>query len=126
MPDSKLQCCTGTIAEAQHICFFDIQLLQELGDVIGILLKTKGSVNVGCMAMCLQLDCNDFMCLCKRGDDTPERSLDCGSATMDQHQRGAAPMYFIIHVKPVYHCVASCYFRHRLIIGCWSHNIKLE
>ena len=70
---SDLQAGSAPVAEADKIGFFDMELLEQGGHIIGDLFEAQRAVDIRGMPVRLQLYSDHVMCFCQFRQDAAER-----------------------------------------------------
>ena len=83
------------------------EMLHQRRDVVGHLLVAEGAVDIGGVAVALQLDGDDLVVLGQGGEDRPPQ-VDRPKGAMEQDQRLTAAVDLVVHLQPVDRGVAVC------------------
>lgn len=116
MPNGGLEPDATTQGKAEHVGPFESEVRDQGGDIVGHQLEAEWALDVGGVAMSLQLN----------SDHTPLRGklwhklahpLDGGEGSRKHHQRLPAPVDLVIKVQTVDRGIAA----RRLLVGSYGN-----
>jgi hypothetical protein len=87
MPDRNLQGDVASVAIAEEIGTFDLEVPEKGGDIVRVLLKGQWTIDVGRVPVSLQFDGDDLPGPCKGRQNLSERGVDRRAAAVQQAQR---------------------------------------
>src|SRR4029453_6002088 len=93
-------------AVAENIGLLNVEILEECSDIVRPLLQPEGPVNVGRVSVSLALEGDHLPCPRKSWQHNAE-ILQCGHATVQQHQWLSTAIHFVVHVQVVYRGVVG-------------------
>ena len=87
----------ASVAEAEKVGMFYVELFEEFGDVVGVLFEGGGGFAVRGTAVRLTFEGDNFAGFGKQRHDAAETRLDRRASAVDEHQRLPAAVELVIH-----------------------------
>src|SRR5579864_265944 len=110
VPDRGLQRNARSVAVAVEIGSLDLEVAEERCGVVRRLLETERPVDIGGVSVALLLEGDHSPGFCEGVENMSERGVDCRPAAMQQQQRRACTVHFVVQVEPVHRSVTTLLF----------------
>src|SRR5260221_12031934 len=115
--ESDLQGDSASRAIAEEVGLLDLEMTQESSGVLRPLLETERAINVGCVPMSLLLNSDNPPRRGKLRQHLAERGADGREIAVQQHQRPAAAVYLVVHLKTIHGNIATLDGPARIILS---------